>query len=407
MRYNKPMKLFRRKRRVSLILFVAIVGIAGGLAWRRTTQDNQTQMSKQKARSSSQVETTKPNRIRLIATGDFIFHDAINLRAKKSDGSYDYLQFMTAMQPFFQAADIKFCNQATPIGGAGFGISGYPVFNAPFEAMHDMDKLGCNVINTGTNHTNDKGQAVIDAELNEWDRQPDVLAVAGANRSAAEQRRVRYFTLKGVKFAFLSYSTYSNTANPHTYSLNRFSDQLVQKQMAEARAGADIVVVSMRWGTEYSNTINEEQNRDAQKLADLGADIVLGHGTHTLQPVKQLRGKAGRRTVVWYSLGNFLNAQVEVQGLNNCLAIMDIDTSTKKVTNVSCLPIYMHYEWTAAQKANQDLLARHNFQLIPLDQAAGLLAKSQLNTSVADQTDRIKNTLNKFTAVTVITSSDY
>jgi poly-gamma-glutamate synthesis protein (capsule biosynthesis protein) len=398
------MRVFSRHKK--LVFVVLIILVAGAATWRLWPKDSAGKTNNS-SKKSSQTTQPEPNRIRLIATGDFIYHDAINLRAKKSDGSYDYLQFMSAMRPFFEKADIKFCNQATPIGGAQYGITGYPVFNAPFEAIRDMARLGCNVINTGTNHTNDKGQKVINSELDEWDKQQGILAVAGANRSSAEQQKVHYFTVKGVKFAFMSYSTYSNTPNPNSYSLNRFSEPLVTNQMVEARANADIVVVSMRWGTEYSDNINAEQTRDAQKLANLGADIVLGHGTHTLQPVKRLTGKDGRETLVWYSLGNFLNAQEEVEGLNNCLAIIDIDPGTKKMTGSSCLPIYMHYEWNAAQKAHDDLLARHNFQLVPLDQAADLLAKSQLNTTVQAQTDRIRSVVNQFTQIPVITSAQY
>jgi poly-gamma-glutamate capsule biosynthesis protein CapA/YwtB (metallophosphatase superfamily) len=173
-----------------------------------------------------------------------------------------------------------------------------------------MAGLGCNVINTGTNHTNDKGQGPITAELNDWDKIQGVLAVAGANRNQEEQQKVRYFEEKGVKFAFLSYSTYSNTPNPHPYSLNRFEDSLVLPQMQEAKANADIVIVSMRWGTEYSDEVNSAQISAAQKLAGLGADIILGHGTHTLQAVDRLTQPDGSETIVWYGLGNFLKRSV-------------------------------------------------------------------------------------------------
>lgn len=221
---------------------------------------------------------SKSDNVRIIATGDFIPHDSINQEAKKSNGSYDYSGMMSKMAPIFAKADVRFCNQATPAGGTKFGISGYPIFNAPFEFTRDMARLGCNLINIGTNHSNDKGQSVIDAQRGEWDKQPNILAVAGANRSTSEQQKINYFTVKGVKFSFLSYVTYSNTKNMTSYGVNMFNQITAKSQLAEARKNSDIIIVSMRWGTEYSSGINAEQTADGQFLADNGADIIFGHG---------------------------------------------------------------------------------------------------------------------------------
>lgn len=354
---------------------------------------------------ANQTVKEDPALIRMYATGDFIAHDAINQEAKQSNGSYSYAAMLEPMRSHFRDADINFCNQATLAGGEQYGITGYPIFNAPFEWIHDMKGLGCNVINTGTNHTNDKGQGAITSQLDEWDKQ-NTHAVAGANRSADEQKKVRYFEVKGVKFAFVSYSTYSNASNPNPYSLNRFSPELYQPQMQEARTQADIVIVSMRWGTEYSETINSAQDSQAQTLADLGADIILGHGTHTLQPVKRLTGQAGRETVVWYGLGNFLNAQLETTGLTGCVAQFHIDTAAKKVTDSMCLPFYQHYEWTAEQKAAEDLLSRTNFLIMPLFNAQDYLAKSQLGTTVEEQMTRISGIVNTYTEIPVQNARD-
>ena len=335
--------------------------------------------------------------IRIIATGDFIPHDSINQEAKKSNGNYDYSGMMSNMAPIFAKADVRFCNQATPVGGTKYGISGYPIFNAPFEFTRDMARLGCNLINIGTNHSNDKGQPVIDAQRGEWDKQLNILAVAGANRSTSEQQKINYFTVKGVKFSFLSYVTYSNTKNMTSYGVNMFNQITAKSQLAEARKNSDIIIVSMRWGTEYSSGINAEQASDSQFLADNGADLVLGHGPHSLEPVKKLTGQNGRSTYVWYSLGNFLNAQLEVESLFSGLAVIDIDTSTKLISSVSYLPIYMHYEWSASEAAAQTLLARHDHKLYLLENTNdALLVSQQLKTTVAEQKARITKLLNQY-----------
>ena len=398
----------QNKRRYFIGLFILVILIMTLYLYVHKSTKNTTVATKATTPKIIKSENPKAtDHIRFIATGDTIAHDAINAAAKGSDGTYNYYQFMKSLQPYFDKADVRFCNQAVPGGGVSFGISGYPVFNSPLEIAHDLNKLGCNVVNTGTNHTFDRGQSVINAELNYWDTLPNMLAVAGANRSQKEQETVRYFDVKGVKFAFVSYTTYTNSSPATTYGLNMYNDTIAKQQILSAKSKADIVIVSMRWGTEYSPNINALQSQISQKLTDYGADVVLGHGPHVLQPVKQLQGVNGNKTLVWYSIGNFMNAQIPIESLVSGIAVMDINTSTKKLELPKFLPIYMHYEWTAQQKAQSDLLKRHAFTISPLDQSADLLTRSQNNTTVAEQTSRVQLRLNQFTPVTLLTSLTY
>ncbi|WP_423830064.1 CapA family protein, partial [Staphylococcus aureus] len=64
-------------------------------------------------------------------------------------------------------------------------------------------------MSTASAHSFDKGYGPIGLELDQWGQQKDVV-VAGTNRSKQEQEDVRYFTIKGVKFAFMAYATNSN-----------------------------------------------------------------------------------------------------------------------------------------------------------------------------------------------------
>jgi poly-gamma-glutamate capsule biosynthesis protein CapA/YwtB (metallophosphatase superfamily) len=351
---------------------------------------------------------TPAGTIRFVATGDMIGHDSVNANAKNADGSYDYAKLMSGMKPYFEKADVRFCNQATPAGGESFGITGYPVFNAPIAFARGIEGVGCNLINIGTNHTNDKGQALIDATVAAWDDRDGILAVGGANRSLGEQNQSRTFTVKGVKFAFLSYTTYTNNASVTPFGINMYTDALATGQVAEAKKNADIVIVSMRWGTEYSPDINGTQDAIAQTLTNLGADVIIGHGPHVLEPVKKMKSTDGsKESTVWYSVGNFLNTQVETEALIGGFAVMDIDAATKKIANTAFMPTYMHYEWTAAEKKSNNLPARKNLQMVPLDQAADLLKKSQSGTNVETQTARVTGILNKYTPVKIIKSSEY
>jgi poly-gamma-glutamate capsule biosynthesis protein CapA/YwtB (metallophosphatase superfamily) len=393
----------------ALLIAVGLIGAFYMVKIHKQPKHSISQTTKQTDSSLKKVQdsSTKPKITRLLATGDSIAHDAINGAAKQSDGSYTYTDMMTAMKPVLNSADIRFCNQSTQVGGETLGVSGYPDFNAPFSFATDLVSTGCNLITTASNHSSDKGKAAIDTNIDYWAKQKKLLAVAGQYSSTADHEAVRYFEQDGLKYAFLTYTTYTNHPPPTDYSVGMYSRDYASRQIVAAKAaGAKFIIVSMRWGTEYSQSINAYQLAESQFLADQGVQLILGHGAHVQQPVKRLTGKGGAQTLVWYGLGNFLHAQLEAETLFNGIAVIDIDPKTATITNVGFLPTYMHYDWTADQAAKQDLLARHNFALVPLQDATELFAKSQLKTTIEAQKSRLQTTLNTYTAVPFMTKQD-
>ena len=347
-----------------------------------------------------QKQTTLPSPdnskdISMSVTGDWIAHDSVNAAAKTTN-SYDYLRLIDGFD-VLKTADIRFCNDPILNGGASLGIAGYPKFNSPTEFVTDMGKFGCNLVNTASNHSFDFTQANITNSVNAWKSVPNMLAVAGENSSPAEHDNLHYFSVKGVKFAFLAYTTYLNSDAPaqNNYGVNVFTKDVAAKQIALAKQnGAQIIIASMRWGNEYSSIVNAEQKADAQFLADQGVSLVLGHGPHVLQTVAQLRGISGNTTTVWYSLGNFLNTQLPPETLFNGVVNIHISTKTKQITTMKYLPIYMHYEWTAAQAAAENTNARHDVKLYLLENTnQSMIDKQQLKTTVAAQKQRLNQIL--------------
>lgn len=401
---NYIIELMRNKKYIFIFLAIIILLGSGFLIWKAKSnlQDPSINSSTQPTVKSAPKKHS--DKIRIIGTGDMLPHETVNQQAKAAD-SYDYLQFFDQVKQFYQAADVRFCNQESPTA-PGIGVTAYPTFNAPPKFARDLSTVGCNVISLANNHLNDKGQAGIDGTRGLWE-EIKPLAVAGANRDLDEQKKVAYFEIKKVKFAFVAYSEISNNRISSSYALNMLNENLVRTQLQEARSKADIVLVSVHWGTEYSPSINANQDKWAKIFAANGADIVFGTGPHVLQPVKKLPRPDRKETVIFYSLGNMLSSQLETESLIGGFAILDIDPSSKKIDQVAFLPTYMHYEWTDQQKKNEDLLARKNLKIYPLDQSSGPLSKSQNNTSVQIQTKRVTDLLNKFTEVNILRSNEY
>lgn len=406
----KPLRRRRSLKKVFIISFVAFLGIAAIIVtltyYSRFGSSPPVHLT-----TSVKNQTQKPSTaqtIRLIASGDQLAHDSVNQQAKTASG-YDYTPFYSEVKFIFDKSDIRFCNQEIPSASPAVGAPiGYPSFNAPAQFATDLSKVGCNVINVATNHTNDKGQAGIDATISHWDGLPK-LAIAGANRSHEEQEKVRYFTVKGQKFAFLAYNYESNNKNLTGYGVNMFDEGLMSQQLAEAKSQGAYILVSTHWGTEDSPGIDAVQEKWSAFLANNGADVIIGTGPHVIGPVKKLPKKDGGETLVWYSVGNMLSTQLKTEELIGGFAVMDFTISNGKMTMAtpSFIPTYMHYEWTASEKMREDLLARKNLKIYPLDRSADAMSRSQIGTTVPMQTERVAKILNTYTPVKIVNSGDY
>lgn len=330
--------------------------------------DQKVQTVTQPAAVTAQKEATAETVINLAMLGDMLAHDSVNAQAKTANG-YDYTSYFKTVRALYKDADVVFCNPETPVAGDSLGVSGYPTFNAPSAfAKGLVDGAGCTVINLASNHMSDKGQAGIDQSRAIW-KELQPFAYHGSNSSSAEQQAVAYFKVKNVSFAFVAFADFSNATPPNTYSLNTYHDSaFVQTVLAEARKNASVVLVSAHWGTEDSNDVNADQKAAAQLFADNGATLVIGTGPHVDQAVSWLKSSDGRDVPVWYSIGNMLSSQLDINELTSGVAQCRIRINETAVTvdSLSFAPTFMSYDWSAADKAAGNLLARSNLTLQPL-----------------------------------------
>ena len=85
--------------------------------------------------------------------------------------------------------------------------------------------------------------------------------------------------------------------------------QEVLDEIALAKTMADVVIVCPHWGIEYTTTPTDVEKMMAQKMADAGADLIIGTHPHVPQPVEYLTGVNGNQCLCYYSLGNYVSTQ--------------------------------------------------------------------------------------------------
>ncbi|MEF3309280.1 CapA family protein [Paenibacillus sp. GYB004] len=252
------------------------------------------------------IVTTK---VTLAAIGDVLIHSSIYKDAKKQDG-YDFVPMFERVRTYIEEADIAIANQESMIGGEALGLSDYPRFNSPYEIGDALKTIGFDVVSLANNHSMDGGEKAITNALAHWRKLG--MTTVGVYSSEEDRDTVRVVDVKGIKFAFLAY-TYGTNGIPvpagKPYLVNLIDTNRAAADIEAARRAADVVVVSAHFGQEYKDLPDDSQKKFAREAAEAGADIVIGHHPHVLQPAEWIDTGTGRKTFVIYSLGNFIAAQ--------------------------------------------------------------------------------------------------
>lgn len=275
-------------------------------------------------------------KLTLLATGDVLLHRRLYRKAKKLFG-FDFVPKLEAAKPIFEQADLRIVNQESIIAGDKIGLSTYPRFNSPAEIGNALKFLGVDIVNIANNHVMDRGEEGILLSIENLEKLG--LPYVGAYKSPEDQEELRIIIKNGLRVCFLSYTRSTNSILPpkgKEYLVNKFLPnklksikELIKKIRNQDMA--DVIVVSLHYGKEYHLFPTSEQQEVARDLSDAGADVILGHHPHVLQPPEWILNSRGKKTLVAYSLGNFYTGQ---EGLYRQIGgILSIDISKPNPNN--------------------------------------------------------------------------
>ena len=262
------------------------------------------------------------NYLTIVAAGDNLFHVTMIRDGEKGDYDSIYDEIKALVEP----ADIAFINQETVLGGEDYGFSGYPKFNTPQAVGRAIADAGFNVVNHANNHAMDMGEKAALASLDFWDTIPGVR-VLGVHRSEEDRARPVLITKKDITLGFLSY-TYGTNYIPlpagKPYFISRINTETMKQEIDALRPLCDFLVVSMHWGEEYQNSYDKNQEKLSAFLAENLVDLVIGHHPHVIQEVEYIPRPDGKSMLCFYSLGNFISAQIQSPALLGALAYVKI-----------------------------------------------------------------------------------
>jgi poly-gamma-glutamate synthesis protein (capsule biosynthesis protein) len=288
-----------------------------------------------------------PDFLTLIAAGDNLFQDVM-IRPPPENETYHFESIYSLIKPYIEPADIAFINQETLLAGKAFGFSGYPRFNTPQELGDALVSTGFDVVNHATNHIMDKGEKAVFATMDYWDAHPEI-AYLGIHKSPEQRNRQVIIEKNHIKVGFLAYTMETNglpVPGDKPYLVSLGNTAVMAEEIDRLRPNCDFLVVSMHWGVEYEYTPNAVQERMSKFLAEHKVDLVIGHHPHVIQPFAAIPRPDGGVMFCFYSLGNFVSAQIRSSTLLGGLMYLKIKKTELTVTveNAGIIPVITHYE---------------------------------------------------------------
>ena len=288
------------------------------------------------------------SKVTLVAVGDNLIHNTLIAAGEQEDGSLDYTSLYANIKPEIEKADIAVIDQETILGGSSFEYTGYPLFNSPWEIGDAAIDAGFDIFNCATNHTMDMGWAGIEKELEYFSGKENVVAL-GINEDERDYNSITYYEKNSITFALLNYTFGTNgipLPEDKPWCVNLLDKDKVTADIKEARENADVVIVFPHWGTENSHDVSDYQKEYTQLFSDLGVDIVIGCHPHVLQPVEWVTNEStGKKMIVYYSLGNFISHQIELDQLCGGMAQLTIEKHGDEIeiSSAKLVPIVCHY----------------------------------------------------------------
>ena len=329
------------------------------------SSDNNQQPDISSAGESTTVETTtepiqEDKRVHVIAAGDNLIHYSVFKNAERLAGegeNYDFKPIYENVKYLIEDADVAVLNQETiisesnPVRGADGGAL---LFNSPPEVADAVIDLGFDVFTMANNHLLDFGASALEESINFWNEKAETydLTILGAYLNEEDSENIRVREVNGVKIAFLAYAEHINGFEfPYDSPLRvimNYEEDIIERQIKEAKEIADAVIVSAHWGVEDTHVVSDDRIELANKMVNWGADVILGGHTHTAETMEWIERDDGTRGFVYYSMGNFICCQTDNFNLIGEMPDFDIvvdgATGEVRLEDVGCIPNIIHYE---------------------------------------------------------------
>lgn len=315
-RMSKAMKIILSSLVIVCSVLIANSLISNNIVTTKGAGSEEKETTKEKDKKGFSDLFSLGRKVEISAVGDIILHDEQIWSAYNEENkAYDFMDNFKYIKSFIEESDIAYGTIEGTYSGEEKGYSGYPSYNGPDSMITTLRETGFDVINVATDHSLDKGEA---GAIRTGEKIDELMSSVGNKKYIIKK-------VKGIKIAFTSYTyeskegelngnkiTENSTLN--TFNYNKLNEELEEmKSLIEEmkNEGADFIIFGMHWGVEYNSEPSKYQIQIAEALNEYGVNLILGSNPHVIQPIREVEREDGHKTLVAYSLGNFISNQRE------------------------------------------------------------------------------------------------
>ena len=359
----------RAKRLMTLRLILAVLVLAAcGFGIYRLTgttgQPIQSVISKQPEVAETEAPTEPPTErsqsmeqapvtIRLVAGGDLNVTDKV-VWSGQAGSAFDYTKAFMDVAPILSDADLAVMNFEGNVCGAPYGTA---TASAPVQLIEALKLAGVDMLQLANSCSITNGLLGLNSTLNNI--RSVGIETLGAYTSAEEFDRTKGYTIvtiNDVKIAFVAFTkgvgglgmpAGSEKCVNILYTDYFTSYRSIDKEKINSILKAveaekpDLTVAMLHWGSEYNDTVYDNQEDIVYIMQKAGVDVIIGSHPHRVQHVSydELTGN-----LVAYSLGDFFGDGKKDGTFYSILLEVEItkdyEAGITRVTDWSYVPIY-------------------------------------------------------------------
>ena len=252
--------------------------------------------------ASSSAPKSRVDAVVLMAGGDI---DLSRITGQRILNNPDLDPF-TEIRPLLESADLRFANLESPLcdlGGKTVSEHNRLIFAGPPKGADVVARGGFHVLSTANNHAWDFGLQCLRETISHLARVG--IPHVGTDAEGKEPMRPVLIERNGQRFAFFAVTGIFNQGPLRDHKAKDYiadADMgVLARRIAKVRDRVDRVIVSVHIGEEYMDVPINATRYALIGAVEAGADVVLGHHTHTPQRVEFHEG-----VPVVMSLGNLV-----------------------------------------------------------------------------------------------------
>lgn len=322
-------------KKIILLIFILLLSVLFFLNFKK--EESRQQKILNLPLEQKLQEAKKPSNI-LVAVGDIMLSRHVGEKIRAHGDTYS--PFLKTAE-ILKSGDITFGNLESPFYDKGPPVREGMVFKAEPETINGLVYAGFDIVSLANNHFGDQGISGMKYTLSHLTNHKIEYIGAGENKIKASEAKI--IERNGIRFAFLGYNDIKSTFTPSHYvatstkpGVNLLDEEVLKTDIKKAKEMADVVVVSLHWGSEYHESPNDYQKYIGHLIIDTGASVVLGHHPHVIQPYEKYKNG-----YIFYSLGNFIFDQMWSEKTRKGL-IAKIHFKDKEIEKVETIPVTIY-----------------------------------------------------------------